>query len=72
MLPQRMLEDGALKLIWWHVAAVDEDAELGEGEAEFETRLIGFEEAVELLTFQADREVFVQAVEIFRETFGTG
>ena len=70
MVGHRTLRDGKMKMIWWYVAAVDEDAAVGEGEAEFETGLFGFEEVVSKLTFLSDREVVVKAVEIFEETFG--
>jgi 8-oxo-dGTP pyrophosphatase MutT (NUDIX family) len=70
MVVQRRLKDGKMKFVWWYVATIDEDAEVGEGEAEFESRLFGFEEAVGVLMFQDDREVVESAVEIFKETFG--
>ena len=59
-----------MKMIWWYVAAVDEEAEVGKGEAEFEAEMLGFEEISDKLTFQSDREVVAKAVEIFEETFG--
>ena len=59
-----------MKMIWWYVAAVDEDAAVGKGEAEFESGLFGLEEVVSKLTFLSDREVVVKAVEIFEATFG--
>jgi 8-oxo-dGTP pyrophosphatase MutT (NUDIX family) len=70
MVGHRVLGDGKMKMIWWYVAAVDEDAEVGEGEAEFESELFGFEEVLSKLTFRSDREVVAKAVEIFEETFG--
>ena len=59
-----------MKMIWWYAAAVDENAAVGEGEAEFESELFGLEEVVSKLTFLSDREVVVKAVEIFEATFG--
>ena len=70
LVAPRRLQDGKTKFVWWYVAAIDEDAEVGEGEAEFESRLIGFEEAAGVLAFHDDREVVKKAVEIFWETFG--
>ena len=60
-----------MKMIWWYVAAVDEEAEIGKGEAEFEAEMFWVEESLDKLTFQSDREVVAKAVEIFEETFGT-
>ena len=49
--------NGGIKLIWWYIAAIDESAEVGLGEEQFTTRLVGFEEALDMLTFESDREV---------------
>lgn len=67
---QRVLKDGSMKMIWWYIGAIDESADVGKGEAEFKSRLFGFEEALEVLTFQSDREVVMKAIEVFRGTFG--
>ena len=60
--------NGCLKLIWWYVAAIDESVEVGPGEEQFKTRLVGFEEALGLLTFENDREIVRKAMEIYDET----
>jgi 8-oxo-dGTP pyrophosphatase MutT (NUDIX family) len=60
--------DGGIKLIWWYIAAIDESAEVGTGEEQFKTRLVGFEEALSMLTFENDREIVRKAMEIFDET----
>jgi hypothetical protein len=70
MVAQRRLQDGKMKFVWWYVAAIDEEAEVGEGEAEFESRLFGFDEAGGMLMFWDDREVVAEAVRIFKETLG--
>ena len=57
--------DGGIKIIWWYIAAIDESAEVGPGEEQFKTRLVGFEEAVSILTFENDREIVRKAMEIF-------
>ena len=70
MVDHRTLRNGKMKMIWWYVAAVDEEAEVGAGEAGFESHLFEFEEVLDRLTFQSDRELVAKAVEIFEETFG--
>lgn len=68
MLTCRHLNDGReVKLIWWYIAAIDESAETGKGEEQFDAQLFGFEEAVDMLTFETDREVVRRAIEIFEE-----
>ena len=60
--------DCGVKLIWWYIAAIDESAEVGRGEEQFNTRLVAFEGAVSMLTFENDREIVRKAIEIFGET----
>jgi 8-oxo-dGTP pyrophosphatase MutT (NUDIX family) len=68
MLTHRMLGSGNFKIVWWYVAALAEDAAQGTGEGQFDAKFIAFEEAVRLLTYQADREVAEKAIELLRET----
>ena len=70
MLTQRVMQKGHLKLIWWYVAAIDEENAVGEGEATFTTKLFDFEDALSALTFEGDREIVRRAIEIWRETLG--
>ena len=60
--------DGGIKLIWWYIAAIDESAEVGSCEEQFKTRLVGFEDALSMLTFENDREIVRKAMEIFEQT----
>lgn len=60
--------NGGIKLIWWYIATIDESAEVGPSEEQFKTRLVGFEEALSMLTFENDREIVRKAMEIFDET----
>lgn len=62
--------DRGIKLIWWYIAAIDESAEVGPGEEQFITRLVRFEEALSMLTFENDREIVRKALRIFDETKG--
>lgn len=59
--------DGArgLKVIWWYIAAVDEAVGVEVGEAQFRARLVGFGEALGLLTLEQDREIVRRAIKIF-------
>lgn len=63
----------SIKFIWWYIAAIDgkvSDAEAqGHGE-NFESGLFGYEEALQKLTYQVDREVVGKAVEIIKATYG--
>ena len=60
----RTNEGRNVKIIWWYIAAIDEAAEVGAGEEQFDVRLVSFEEAVGLLTFEDDREIVRKAIEI--------
>lgn len=69
MLTCRQLEEGKdLKIIWWYIAAVDEDAEMEGGETQFNARLVEFDEALDLLTFEQDREIVRKAIEVFKQS----
>lgn len=66
MLTLRGVGEGRVKLIWWFVAGVEEDGEVEACEEGFERVLIGYEEAVGMLTFREDRDVVERAVGIVR------
>ena len=51
MVTHRTLKGNGLKFIWWYAAAIDAEAIPGGGEAQFETKLLDFEEAVEVLAY---------------------
>jgi 8-oxo-dGTP pyrophosphatase MutT (NUDIX family) len=72
MVTHRVLKDGTMKIIWWYIAAVDENAEAGLAEHQFETEFLDFENAPKTLTYQSDREIVEKAVEIFHNTKGMG
>jgi hypothetical protein len=63
----RRLEGGDLKFIWWYVAEIDRDAvdgAVGRAEEGFDAEFWGFEEALERLTFEDDREVLKRALSL--------
>ncbi|KAI1483466.1 hypothetical protein K445DRAFT_61359 [Daldinia sp. EC12] len=63
MLDVRDLGKGnGVKLVWWFIAELD--SIVGEGEAQFEPRFFQGDEAVEILTFQKDRDVLMKALEL--------
>jgi 8-oxo-dGTP pyrophosphatase MutT (NUDIX family) len=64
MLTVRQMEGKGVKVIWWYVAGIDECVEVERGEAQFRARLVGFREALELLTFEQDREVLREAIAV--------
>jgi len=72
-------EGGGVKLIWWFVLEVVEEGGGGRegggddvvshmGEEQFGIEWVGYEAAVEKLTFLQDREILAMAVEIVEET----
>lgn len=71
-LTHRILRrDQGMKLIWWYIAAINEDKSLLKGEPDlYSSKLFGFEEAIAALTFAADRKTVERAIEIYKETYG--
>lgn len=65
----RMLKDGTPKIVWWYVAAVDEDTEPGNAEAHFETQFFDMDTAAGMLHFEDDRGVVAKAVEIYKVSY---
>lgn len=62
-------------MIWWYVAAIDEDAPVDEerlGEEKFDVALFSYEEAVKILTFQFDRDTVEMAINLVKETYDRG
>ena len=56
---------GDIKLIWWFIAAIDEDVAPDferPGEEQFEVEFFGYEAAVEKLTFRNDQEMVKRAI----------
>ncbi|KAL9621200.1 MAG: hypothetical protein Q9160_004333 [Pyrenula sp. 1 TL-2023] len=66
--------NGNVKVIWWYVAAVNEDEPVRGNllaREEFVPEFYGHEEVGEKLTFRGDQEVVRKAVEIVERTYGT-
>ena len=72
MLTLRHTEGGVVKFIWWY-AAVRTGEEKVEGTQtaveNFESAFFDVDEALEVATFQADREVIAKAVELVRGSY---
>ncbi|GKT41767.1 uncharacterized protein ColSpa_01948 [Colletotrichum spaethianum] len=73
MLTMRSIDGGAgVKLVWWYVATVEgrngTEEDTAGGEAQFEAAFFDCDEAVEKLTFEADREVLRRAVHLVKKT----
>jgi 8-oxo-dGTP pyrophosphatase MutT (NUDIX family) len=66
----RVLGEQDAKLIWWYVAAIDEEA-LNErlGKEKLDVALFSYEEVVERLTFQVDRDTVKMAINLVKETY---
>ncbi|KAH7248572.1 uncharacterized protein BKA55DRAFT_676210 [Fusarium redolens] len=64
----RRIGEGEMKLIWWYVAAVNENEPVGRCEDEFEVEWCGYEGVLEKLTFQNDRELVAKAIELVKAT----
>jgi 8-oxo-dGTP pyrophosphatase MutT (NUDIX family) len=68
----RQLGEDDVKLIWWYIAAIDEDKPHDEerlGEQKFRVEFYGYEEALGKLTFQTDRDMLKNAIEIVQATY---
>jgi 8-oxo-dGTP pyrophosphatase MutT (NUDIX family) len=72
VLQTRRQRDGSVKLIWWYVAAVEEGAEGARDavdEERYAVEFYGYEEVVEKLTFQNDRELVKMAIDLVNDTY---
>jgi 8-oxo-dGTP pyrophosphatase MutT (NUDIX family) len=66
-LQLRRIAEGNVKLIWWYIAAVNEDEEFKvetQEKDKFAVEFYGYAEAVQKLTFQMDREMVQKAIDI--------
>jgi 8-oxo-dGTP pyrophosphatase MutT (NUDIX family) len=69
-LQVRHIAEGEVKLIWWYIAAVNEDEEFNaemQEKHKFAVEFYDFTEAVLKLTYQPDREVVQKAIDLVRE-----
>lgn len=63
--------EGDVKLIWWFIAAVDEDKAPNEdrpGEEKFNVEFYAYEEAVKKLTFKMDQDMVQRAIDAVKAT----
>ena len=71
-LQVRQLDDSNLKIIWWFIAAVDEDwidriEQLGE--QKFKAKFYQYAEALQKLSFENDRKMVRNAIDIVKTTY---
>lgn len=66
MLTIRETAQSNVKLIWWYIAVLDKDTPVAmpAGEADFEAEFFLFDEALQKLSFQKDREVLERAISL--------
>lgn len=64
-----------IKLIWWYIVVVNEDEPFptedrpGEEKENFQVALFSYEEALQKLTFQLDREILQKAIDLVEATY---
>lgn len=69
-LQVRRLSEGQIKLIWWFVAAVDEEILPKEGETDrYAVEFHSYTGVLDKLTFQMDREMVKKAIELVEHTY---
>lgn len=71
-LQVRHIGEGQIKLVWWFVAAVDEETPPREVSREggYAVEFCGYADARDKLTFQMDREMVGKAIELAESTYG--
>jgi 8-oxo-dGTP pyrophosphatase MutT (NUDIX family) len=75
VLTVRQLGPRNQKLIWWYIATVDDltpCAEVHPGDEKFQAMFFPYATAVDLLTFEHDKEIVRRAIELVTATFPTG
>lgn len=69
MVTHRRLKGAAnIKIIWWFIAAINENEATGAGETQFKAKLFGFDDALSMLKYELDRDIVRKAIEIFDGT----
>lgn len=66
-LQLRSLGEGEVKIIWWYVAAVNEEEEVSADTQEVDTfgvKFYSYNDVLEKLTFEMDRDVVSKAINI--------
>ena len=66
---QQPPEDKGVKLIFWFIAAIDEENPFADAsEAAFKVAAFGYDEALSKLTFDNDRQLVTQAIAVVEQT----
>lgn len=66
MLTLRQTNETDMKLIWWYIAVIDEETLPGVPEDQFGIGFFPYEEALQTLTYQLDRDVVQKAISVFQ------
>jgi 8-oxo-dGTP pyrophosphatase MutT (NUDIX family) len=74
-LQVRHLGEGHVKLIWWFVAAVDEETPPKDRDAQdkniYAVEFYSYTDVLDKLTFQTDRDMVKKAIELVENTYNT-
>ncbi|SCV58596.1 related to NUDIX domain [Fusarium fujikuroi] len=65
----RRIGEGEMKIIWWYIAAANENETVGKCEGGFEIEWHGYEEVLQKLTFQNDRELVARAIRLVQSYY---
>ena len=68
----RQLDDSNVKVIWWFIAATCEDGidyEEQKGERKFKAIFYDYDKAVQKLSFENDRDIIRNAIDIVKATY---
>lgn len=71
----RHLAKDNVKLIWWYIAAVEEEKRFSAGTQEQDTFGVEFHNytnTLQRLTFQMDRDMVKKAIDTVNDTYGAG
>ncbi|RGP63998.1 hypothetical protein FLONG3_9697 [Fusarium longipes] len=71
LVQARRVGQGEMKIIWWFVAAVDEEKPAGRHEDKFDVEFLSYEAALERLTFKNDRDLVGKAIKLVKSTFAS-
>lgn len=70
-LQTRRIGEGGIKLVWWYVAAVNEDEPAGQHEKDrYSVEFHSYNTVLERLTFRDDRELVKKAIELVTSSVG--
>jgi len=66
MVTLRQIGEKEMKFIWWYIAAVDVEKTVVPPEEKYDVVFLPFDDALERLTFETDREIVRKAIQIVK------